>query len=48
MKYKLKPQIQKIINVLSKYGFYIVRMKGDHIIINRNPPLRRPIVMPKE
>ena len=32
--------------MLSKYEFYILRMKGDHIIINRNPPLKRPIVIP--
>ena len=46
MKYRLKPQIQKIINVLKKHGFFILRIKGDHIIVNREPPLPRPIVIP--
>ena len=45
MTYNLKPLINKIINKLTPYGFYIVRMRGDHIIVNRNPPLKRPIVL---
>lgn len=32
-------------SVLNKYGLYIKRMHGDHIIINRDPPLKRPIVL---
>ena len=45
MKYRLKPVVQKVINILSKHGFAIERMKGDHIIINKTPSLRRPIVL---
>jgi len=45
MKVKLKPIVRKIVNVLKKEGFYISRVKGDHIIINRNPSLKRPIVL---
>ncbi len=45
MTYNLKPLINKIINKLTPHGFYIVRMRGDHIIVNRNPPLKRPIVL---
>ncbi|MDO8508952.1 MAG: hypothetical protein Q7S27_04680 [Nanoarchaeota archaeon] len=45
MKYRLKPIVQKVVNILSKEGFFIQRMRGDHIIVNKNPPLRRPIVL---
>ncbi len=48
MSFRLKPVIKEIISILKKYGFYIVRMRGDHIIVNRNPPLRRPIVLVNE
>lgn len=48
MNLKLKSVIRKIINILKKQGFYIARMKGDHIIINRDPPLKRPIVLVNE
>ena len=34
--------------VLGKQGFYIVRMRGDHIIINREPALKRPIILVNE
>jgi len=45
MSLRLKPIIKKIMSALKKHGFYIVRIKGDHIIINRNPSLKRPIVL---
>lgn len=45
MKYRLKPVVQKVVNILRKEGFSIERMRGDHIIINKVPPLRRPIVL---
>jgi predicted RNA binding protein YcfA (HicA-like mRNA interferase family) len=45
MKYKLKPIIKEVVNILKKEGFFIERMRGDHIIINKNPSLRRPIVL---
>lgn len=45
MKYRLKPIVLKVVNILEKIGFHIERMRGDHIIINKNPPLRRPIVL---
>lgn len=48
MTFKLKPIIKEILTILKKHGFYIVRMKGDHIIINREPPLKRPIVLVNE
>jgi len=44
MKYNLKPVVQKAVNILKKEGFFVERMRGDHIIINKTPPLRRPIV----
>lgn len=37
--------MQKVVNILKKEGFFIERMRGDHIIINRIPSLRRPIVL---
>ena len=45
---RLTPVIKEIMGVLKKYGFYIVRMKGDHIIINKSTPLKRPIVLVNE
>ncbi len=45
MAYKLKPIVQKIVNILKKEGIEIKRMKGDHIILNKNPSLKRPIVL---
>ena len=48
MNLKLTPVVRKIIGVLKKHGFYIVRMKGDHIIVNRDLPLKRPIVLVNE
>ena len=45
MKYRLKPVVQKVVNILKKEGFFIERMRGDHIIINKTPSLRRPIVL---
>ena len=45
MAYKLKPVVQKAVNLLKKEGFFIERMRGDHIIINKTPSLRRPIVL---
>ena len=48
MGYKLKPKIQKIFNLLRKQGFEIKRISGSHIIINKNPPLKRPIIIPNK
>ncbi len=48
MSFRLQPIIKKIMNILEKYGFYIIRMRGDHIIVNKNPPLKRPIVLVNE
>ncbi len=48
MSYKLKPQVQKIMNFLRKNGFEIKRMSGSHIMINREPALKRPIVIPNK
>jgi len=45
MKYRLKPIVQKVVKILKKEGFFIERMRGDHIIINITPSLRRPIVL---
>ena len=45
MSLRLKPIIKKIMSILKKHGFCIVRIRGDHIIINRNPSLKRPIVL---
>ncbi len=44
----LKPIIKEIMSILEKEGFEIKRIRGDHIIINREPPLRRPIVLVNE
>lgn len=48
MAFKLKPIIKEIISILEKEGFYILRMRGDHIIVNRKPPLQRPIILVNE
>ncbi len=51
MSYRLTPVISKIMSILKKHNLDIVRMKGDHIIINRIkqfPALRRPIVLVNE
>lgn len=48
MGYHLKPKVQKIINLLRKEGFEIKRIRGSHIVINRNPPLKRPIIIPNK
>ena len=45
MKYKLKPIVQKVVSILKREGFFIERMHCDHIIINKTPSLRRPIVL---
>jgi len=45
MGYRLTPVIVQVMSVLKKYGFFIVKMEGDHIKVNRNPPLRRPIIL---
>lgn len=46
--FRLTPVIKEIMSILKRHGFYIIRMKGDHIIVNKNPPLRRPIVLVNE
>ena len=51
MTYRLTPVVSKIMNVLRKYNLDIVRIRGDHIIINSVKPfpaLRRPIVLVNE
>ena len=51
MAHKLTPIVSKIMSVLKKHNLEIIRMKGDHIIINRIKPLphlRRPIVLVNE
>ncbi|OYT41709.1 hypothetical protein B6U80_00795 [Candidatus Pacearchaeota archaeon ex4484_26] len=48
MKFRLFPVIKKIMKVLRKNGLEITRMKGDHIIVNKEPPLKRPIVLVNE
>ncbi len=35
-------------SILKRHGFYIVRMRGDHIVINRKPQLKRPIILVTE
>ena len=45
MKYNFKPIISKVISILEKQGFYVEHMRGDHIKLNRNPPLKRPIIL---
>ena len=48
MKLRLTPVVRRIMGILKKNNFYIVRIRGDHIIVNRNPPLKRPIVLVNE
>lgn len=50
MSYKLTPIVSNIITLLRKYDLDIIRMKGDHIIINKTKPpkLKRPIVLVNE
>jgi len=45
MKYRLTPIVQKVMNILRRYNFEIIKMKGDHIKINKIPPLNRPIIL---
>ena len=45
MKFRLTPKVQQVINILKKEGFKITRIKGDHVIVNKEPKLRRPIVL---
>jgi predicted RNA binding protein YcfA (HicA-like mRNA interferase family) len=45
MKYNFTPVILKVVKILEKEGLKVQRMRGDHIIINREPSLRRPIVL---
>ena len=45
MKYNFTPIITKILSILQKEGFVVERVRGDHIIINKIPSLRRPIVL---
>jgi len=42
---RLTPIVQKIMNVLCKYNFEIIKMKGDHVKINKIPPMKRPIIL---
>ena len=48
MAIKLKPIVRKIISFLEKQGFQIKRIKGSHVIINKTPSLKRPIVIPNK
>jgi len=48
MTLRLKPVIKQIMSILSQRGFYIVRMKGDHIVVNKEPPMKRPIILVNE
>ena len=51
MGYRLTPVVSEIMSVLKKRNLEIKRMKGDHIIINKQegfPSLRRPIVLVNE
>ena len=48
MKYNLTPIVLKIVNTIKKHGFEIKRFSGSHISINREPPLKRPIVIPNK
>jgi predicted RNA binding protein YcfA (HicA-like mRNA interferase family) len=45
MKHRLTPVVKKVMSVLGKHGFFVVKMEGDHIKVNKNPPLRRPIIL---
>lgn len=51
MTYRLSPIVNKIMSVLRKHNLDIMRIRGDHIIVNRVKPfpaLRRPIVLVNE
>lgn len=48
MAYKLESIIKEIMSILEKEGFEIKRMKGDHIIVNKVPSLKRPVVLVNE
>ena len=48
MTLRLTPVIKRVMKVLRKYGFYIIRMRGDHIVINKHPSLKRPIILVNE
>ena len=48
MKHGLTPIVLKVVKILEREGFKIERMRGSHIVINKNPPLRRPIVLVNE
>ncbi|MFW5847139.1 MAG: type II toxin-antitoxin system HicA family toxin [Nanoarchaeota archaeon] len=48
MSIKYTPMVRKIIKILEKKGFYVARMKGSHIAINKNPSLIRPIIIPNK
>jgi|TARA_Y100000310_G_scaffold308415_1_gene351501 predicted RNA binding protein YcfA (HicA-like mRNA interferase family) len=43
---KLTPIVSKIMSLLRKEGFEIIRVKGSHLIINKIPSLKRPIIIP--
>ena len=45
MGYHFTPIITKVVSMLQKEGLFVDRMRGDHIVINKNPSLRRPIVL---
>ena len=45
MNYRLTPVVKEVMKILRKHGFEIIRMRGDHIIVNKNPPLKRPIIL---
>ena len=48
MAYKLKPIVGKIVKILNKYDFFVSRISGSHVVINRNPKLKRPIIIPND
>ncbi len=48
MKFKFTPIIREIMSVLNKHNLVAIKMKGDHIKINRPngfPQLERPIIL---
>lgn len=48
MAYRLTPIIKEVMRVLKKHGVYIVRVRGDHIVVNKDPSLSRPIILVNE
>ena len=48
MNYRFTSIVLKVIKILERNGFHVERMRGSHIIINRIPSLRRPIVIVNE